>query len=125
MSENFVKGEKVTMTEDAVRQGLDGQKKSRIGVVFRTPRRNSRTVAILRDGYSAPEYWSRNYWVKSSKKIIEGKAQIKTPQNKTINLMFICAACNRRSIWTNRIHENKMRCSVCSHDEFEIEMFER
>jgi hypothetical protein len=61
-------GDRVTMTEAALAQRLDGRKHRRTGVIVRQRLgvNHPGTVMVLRDGMKQPERWAREFWKPTS-----------------------------------------------------------
>jgi hypothetical protein len=59
----FEVGDRVTMSNRAIQQGLDGRLHRRDGYVTRICR-DPYCIAVRRDGRQQPEIWAVDYWVK-------------------------------------------------------------
>lgn len=55
-------GQRVEMTEFALRLKLDGRKRARTGIVYAVYNPNSSCVDVLRDGYKRPSCWHVSMW---------------------------------------------------------------
>lgn len=60
---SFEVGDRVTMSNFAIRQGLDGRLHNRDGHVARICR-DPYCIAVRRDGREQPEIFAVDYWVK-------------------------------------------------------------
>ena len=57
-------GDRVTMTQAALKAGLDGRKRRTVGMVvaMRNAAEHPGQIMVLRDGMRQPERWHNSFW---------------------------------------------------------------